>query len=1141
MVVRGIMPWTFPRLRFLSERSNLLLCATLLAACSPSASPAPLESRASGRAPSAAQLSAPLDLDASLRASRARFHAEDGRWIGAGPAHQIAATADGFEIVPVAPPASKGASPRGGAPLRVKKARVTRGGLELGRGAGVGRVEKDGHLVVARGEVEEHLENRDAGVEFSYSFARAPEGAGDLTVALDVTGEQLVGETPGGLHFADPASGLGMRFGQATWIDATGKKTRVRVRSEEGRLVMRVPERVLASSAYPAVLDPLVSPEFGIDTPIAFLPGGERRFRPAVAWNGTHYLVAWEENRFLDPVQDKRIYAARVAADGTVLDATGFAVVEGADPVKPALASDGKGFFLTYQTGSASMISNKGVYGQRLDGNGQPVGAPITLSTSTQINRKTRVAFDGANYLVAWIDTAKGYYGRVSPAGASLDPGGISLGSSTTLDVASDGAGALLVRMASGVVYAHRVDAQGALLDPAGIAVVTPSPTQYEFDPVPVWAGNNYFLAYGEYDDDTYDTNVKGMRFDAKTGTVLDPNGIFIKSLLDRTELDATFDGTNVLVTWCSYNQDYVAYPLQRARVSPQGTVLDPGGVTYTNLGADGQGASNGAHSLVVWMNAYFDGFFPGGYSIMARRFAPNGMGLDASPILVSKGANEQRAPSAAFDGQNFVVAWSDARDFLLAQDRNLYTARVTTAGVSLDPNAIAVEHAVGDIVHTSTVFDGTNTLLGFANCVDGYDYYSCSVGMNRMDAQGTMLDPLSISAPAFDEMSSRVALSVGAGATLFVGTGYDPNTGDEGLFTQTRNASGQFSPGTTIAPDWAPSALSASFDGTNHLVAWQTNNKSSLRMIRVDAQGAPLGASPTVLAGSGSFGGISTVFDGTNHVVVWVDSAAQKLFGLRVSPDGAVLDAMPIELASHPGCAYLGLAERGAVVDGGRTVVAYRACGPTLTDVAAVVLSGNLSVITSLPITSDDRPKSVPSLASTNGGEVLVTYASFHLEAPLGTPRIQGRIIDFTSCTMDAECNGGQCVSGICLNEGPVGTGSGGAGGTGGNGGAGAGGAGGMGGVGGAGGMGGATSSSGAGGMGGASSSSGAGGMAGSGGMDATTGAGGAEEPPPVPDGDDCACEAAGQGTTSLAPLASALVALLGAAGRRRNRARAS
>ncbi|MDI1435871.1 hypothetical protein, partial [Polyangium sorediatum] len=996
-----MMPKDFPRLRFLADRVSLLLSAALLAACARGESPAPAEGHALGGAASGAKVSPAFDLDASVRASRARFRAENGKFVGAGSAHQIAATAEGFEIVPIAPAASPRTSPRAGAPLRVKTARVTRGGTELGRGAGAGRVEADGHLVVSRGDVDEHLENRDGGVELSYSFARAPEGAGDLVIALDVGGEAFIGETHDGHHFIDAATGIGVRFGRATWIDATGKKTRVDVRGEQGRVVMRVPARVLAASAYPAVLDPLLTPEFGIDTPIAGLPAGRRRFRPAVASNGSHYLVAWEEDRYLDPIQDKRIYAARIAADGTVLDTTGFPVVEGSNPIKPALASDGNGFFLTYQTGSPFMISSTGVYGQRLDANGKPVGAPVTLSTSTTIQQKTRVAYDGVNYLVAWIDNSTGLYGRVSPAGQALDPGGIVVGPGYRLDVASNGAGALLLRETGGSGYAHRVDAQGALVDAAGIEIMTPSPILDTWDPVPVWTGQNYFIAYGQYDDDTYETTIKGTRFDAQQGEVLDPDGIAIGDpVYDLTEIDVTTDGTNAVVTWCNYWTDYVAYPLRRARVSPQGVVLDPGGVTYTDLGARGQGASNGSQALVVWQNAYFDGFFPGGYSIQARRFDATGAALDAAPILVSGGVNDQRSPSAAFDGQNFVVAWSDARDFLLEQGTNLYAARVTPAGVSLDPNGIFVEDGGGDVAHTSVAFDGTSTILGFSNCINGYDSSTCASFVNRMDTHGVVIDPPSIELPNFSDLSARVALSVGAGRTLAVGSAYDTDLGDDVLASLTMDAGGQLSPGGVVSLEATSSALSASFDGTNHLVAWEPSNGSAVRVARVDGMGAPLAPSPLTLAGPGSFGGVSTVFDGTNHVVFWIDKAAQKLVGARVSPAGALVDAAPIELASHAGCAYLALEERGVVREGDRFIVAYRACGPTMTDEAALVLDGHLAVVTSLPITADDKPKGPPSLASTNDGKVLVTYSTFFVEAPFGTARVQARVIDFTENT---------------------------------------------------------------------------------------------------------------------------------------------
>ncbi len=141
-----------------------------------------------------------------------------------------------------------------------------------------------------------------------------------------------------------------------------------------------------------------------------------------------------------------------------------------------------------------------------------------------------------------------------------------------------------------------------------------------------------------------------------------------------------------------------------------------------------------------------------------------------------------------------------------------------------------------------------------------------------------------------------------------------------------------------------------AAFDGQNFVVAWggrsrfSGNQQTSLYAARITPAGVSL--DPNAIKVENTKGDIyhtSVVFDGTNHVVIYIDKNTNKLLGVRVSPAGVVLDAMPVELASHPGCAYLSLAERGAVMDGGRIVVAYRACGPTMTDETAVVLSSEV------------------------------------------------------------------------------------------------------------------------------------------------------------------------------------------------------
>src|SRR6478736_679814 len=80
--------------------------------------------------------------------------------------------------------------------------------------------------------------------------------------------------------------------------------------------------------------------------PLSPTPGDQRN--PAVASDGSGFLVAWEDGR--DGTWERHIYASRVSAQGVTLD---------------------------------------------------PDGIPIATQTGTQV--LPSIAFDGANYLVVWM------------------------------------------------------------------------------------------------------------------------------------------------------------------------------------------------------------------------------------------------------------------------------------------------------------------------------------------------------------------------------------------------------------------------------------------------------------------------------------------------------------------------------------------------------------------------------------------------------------------------------------------------------------------------------------------------------------------------------------------------------------------
>jgi hypothetical protein len=138
------------------------------------------------------------------------------------------------------------------APATFETRAIARGASARPALSGPARVEADGHLAIERGEAVEHLRNSEEGVEQSFSFEHRPPGAGDLAVRVRVSGQAYAGESPSGHHFVDPATGAGLRYGHATWIDGRGATSALPVRYADGELTITVPEALIEASAYPA-------------------------------------------------------------------------------------------------------------------------------------------------------------------------------------------------------------------------------------------------------------------------------------------------------------------------------------------------------------------------------------------------------------------------------------------------------------------------------------------------------------------------------------------------------------------------------------------------------------------------------------------------------------------------------------------------------------------------------------------------------------------------------------------------------------------------------------------------------------------------------------------------------------------------
>jgi MYXO-CTERM domain-containing protein len=1015
-----------------------LFAGATLAGCG-APEPTDLASPAPAILSPAARASAPFDPARLLaRPSRSAFRAHDGAFVAAGDTHAVRADAGSFAIVPLEPvPRSSRAlsrsAARAGEPARFSLAHAFRGptGRSLLSSSPRAHIAPDGRLAVDHGAFVEHLEERDDGVELSFSFASEPRGQGDLVVRLRVTGERAAGESAAGLHFVDPSTGLGVRVGRASWIDARGERAFVPIRFAEGGFEMRVPGGVLASSRYPAVLDPLVSAEHGVDNPLPAHAQGLQA-RPSVAFDGTQYLVAWTDERHGAQHLGipSHLYATRVSAAGVVLDPRGIDLGEGR---AASVASDAQGFVVSYARapGWGPLPNASGaIEAVRVDGSGKVLQKiAVRALPAANTSEATKIVAAGGQFDLFWNELLPGYvtetrHARISAAGAVLDPGGALL-AWNPFDVVAVGTNVLLLAGDDSRILGLLLDPQGTIIDPNGFHVSPAPPSDAEdTGAVGAFDGQTALVAWAHDNAVTGDSLIQATRV-SPSGAVLDPKPIDVHAELGK-DLSASAVGVypggfNVLYTVVPALDAYKLV-VGRGRIDVNGNALDPNGVVLTNAGVSPAAASDGQGTFVVWENQSLEVPYTNNNDIVGARITPGGAVLDNPPILLSSSDHPEVEPSIAWNGQDFVVAWSDERNYGALGYRDIHAARVAADGTMLDPGAIAIAttNTWEQLPHVAS--DGATTTIAYWDCFASTLDRSCTLSARRLLANGTLVDPMPIATNllTFQEASSAPIVSFGGGKALIGGGGASDPLSIGTL------AGGVPSASIEVAPDERPTSVAAAFDGQNHLVAWIRAGAQfpsptyELRAQRFSTDGMPLDPAPVSIGlGSKQVRSVSVVFDGTNHLVVWHDVAKgkERILGERLSPAGTVLDATPILVADLAGCARAGLGSRAASHDGARTRVAWRGCrADGGTDLFAVGIDANGKLQAPFAITTDPDPEGEPALASNGSGLTAVAYSA--LDPAHGAHRVFVRFIVEGECFTGADCPSGFCVDGACCDS---------------------------------------------------------------------------------------------------------------------------
>ena len=443
------------------------------------------------------------------------------------------------------------------------------------------------------------------------------------------------------------------------------------------------------------------------------------QWNPALAWNGTNYAVAWQDQRS-GTGSPEDIYLTRVSPAGVVLDASGIVVSNGAPAERlPAIAANGSDFFATWLDQRTLSID---IFGSRVAGAGtvqDPTG--ILVSTATADQAHPAVAWDGTNYLMVWEDQR----------------------SATSIDI-----------------YAARVAEDGTVLDPVGIPVSTVA-GDLQTSPAVAWDGTNFMVVWEDTRDFatgggpscTYCTDIYGSRI-GTDGTVLDPSGIPISTALSHQESPAiAWNGTSYLVTWTD-SRPLVTFgrrDLFGALLSPAGVVTDNDIAIATSSDFDSAVASNGTDFLVVWTSTAPANNF----NLYRTRVTGAGAVLDPSGIALAPVMGSQRHPSVVWNGTNYFVAWSDTR----SPPTHIYGALLDTTGefVVSAAGGIPISAAAGAQLAPAAATDGSGFLVLWGDTRAGFakeDIYG-----SRLSSSGVVQDPagLPIAVSADIEQSPAV------------------------------------------------------------------------------------------------------------------------------------------------------------------------------------------------------------------------------------------------------------------------------------------------------------------------------------------------------------------------------------------------
>jgi hypothetical protein len=756
------------------------------------------------------------------------------------------------------------------------------------------------------------------------------------------------------------------------------------------------------------------SPPAEVGTP--FHIGGEPVFgpvraaalSPSIAFDGENHLVVW--NEWID--DGWRIRGNRVSSAGEVLDIPSIAISNRpVHQMSPEVVFDGSNFVAAWREVPVDEAERdttpREIRCARISPDGTIMDPEsILVSIIGDQGAAPQMACSDSSCMIVWSDQnlCRIAACRISEDGTALDPEPLQIfkGGQGWASIAFDGENHLVVwtvsRGRSGAdIVATRVTPHGDVLDVPFFAVTDKE--GYELEPVVAFDGTDYVVAWldtGGTERKGYEVLATRISPDAEVQNKL---GVPVSSgIRPRGDLEIFSSTANSLVTWGDTHEDDL-FGVSAARISPSLEPLDPDPIVLSREahGSWDSGVSFDGSNYAVTLQQKGTKY---GSRIIASWITLEGEVIDPAGVPQGWGANAQKYPAAAYDGQRYLAVWLDES----WGDVDLAARLVDPSGTASgeDRFLLAEADSTDYRFRPSVSSNGSGFLVAAEAWNPGIygrrriepDIHLIPVSVNGTPAGET---PVVLTSNEMPDIGPELA-SNGVDYMVVWEEAYEFHSsayiGDYYVYRPVATRVNGSCEVLDVEPIRLPGKLTnmtVEYGGGCYLVA---GFDGDIAGVRVSSSGQVLDSSEFTISQADYLGTYPDIaFDGTNFLVVWTDdvrgsySNITDVYGARVTPDGHVLDAGGFTVCNAPGD------QSGASVtyDGTYFVVVWldeRNGGRELYG-ARVTAGGELIDQGGFPVATGTERNGWPRTAASPPGQFLTVYQQFVPDPPFGADRI--------------------------------------------------------------------------------------------------------------------------------------------------------